>query len=135
MWIAIVSILIAMLILWLTAGTLILNYFKAHKLAKVGALASAKIVNVRQTYQFVNNDPIVAFTLEVYPPDGQTYEAETQCLVPLIALSSLPKPGERIPVLYDPADPKSVLIDLNTIARTRGTGNTPYWQGVTEDWV
>jgi len=122
-------------VLWLALGPFVTDYFKARRLGKVGVMTSAKVLTVSQTYQYVNNDPVIAFSLEVYPQQGPTYEAKTRCLVPLISLSSLPKPGDRIPVIYDPGNLKSVMVDLNAIARTQGADNTPWWQGVTPEWV
>jgi hypothetical protein len=99
-------------------GTVYVLFFKTiirnERLAVVGKPARARIVSVRNTGITVNDDlRQVDFTLEVYPEDGEPYEAKTRALVHFERLPSL-KPGSFIPVLIDPANPLEVaVVDLD----------------------
>ena len=76
-----------------------------------GIPAMARIVNVRQTGMMVNNQPQIAFQLEVHPPSGSAYQVETKAVIPMINIPQF-QPGAEIPVKIHPADPSKVVLDV-----------------------
>jgi len=76
-----------------------------------GIPAQATIVGVRQTGVQVNDQPQVVFTLEVQPPGGAVYQAETKAIVPIVAIPQV-QPGAQVPVKIHPTDPTKVVLDL-----------------------
>jgi hypothetical protein len=76
-----------------------------------GIPAMARIVNVRQTGMMVNNQPQIAFQLEVHPPSGSPYQVETKAVIPMINIPQF-QPGAEIPVKIHPADPSKVVLDV-----------------------
>jgi hypothetical protein len=76
-----------------------------------GIPAQARIVNVRQTGMFVNNQPQIAFTLEVHPPSGTPYQVETKAVIPMVNIPQF-QPGAQVPVKIHPTDPSKVVLDV-----------------------
>lgn len=76
-----------------------------------GISARAKIVGLRQTGVMVNYQPQVAFQLEVYPPGGAPYHAETRAVVPIVNIPQV-QPGVEVPIKIHPTDPSKVVLDL-----------------------
>ena len=74
-----------------------------------GIPARATILSVRQTGVMLNNQPQVEFQLEVHPPSGMPYQAQTKAVVALI---SIPKyqPGAEVPVKIHPTDSSKVVL-------------------------
>ena len=84
---------------------------KARDLQKRGVTADATILKVWDTGITVNNDPVVNLLLEVRPASGNQYEAQTKALISRIDVPQF-QPGNVIPVVYDPNDPKQVAINV-----------------------
>ena len=76
-----------------------------------GIPAHAKIVGVRQTGVMLNNQPQIAFELEVQPPGGASYRAQTKAVIPMINIPQF-QPGAEMPVKIHPADPTQVVLDV-----------------------
>jgi len=76
-----------------------------------GIPAKARIVSVRQTNMYVNNQPQIAFTLEVHPPSGTPYQAETKAVIPMVNIPQF-QPGVELPVKIHPTDPSKVVLDV-----------------------
>ncbi len=74
-----------------------------------GIPAQAKIVGVRQTGVMLNNQPQIAFDLEVHPPGGSPYQA--QAVIPMINIPQF-QPGAEVPVKIHPSDPTQVALDI-----------------------
>ncbi|KAB7764634.1 hypothetical protein CKY51_17390 [Xanthomonas maliensis] len=74
-----------------------------------GIRTVARILDVRQTGNYLNEQPQVAFQLAFEDAQGVTHEASVRCFVPLIELASLPR--ERVPRLYDPQDAAHIRLE------------------------
>ena len=89
-------------------GASLFSGARNRALLSTGALASARIMAVDQTGTTVNDNPVVRFTLEVYPPDGEAFEAETEKLVSMFEIMQY-QVGNTVAVRYDP-NTKAVAI-------------------------
>jgi hypothetical protein len=76
-----------------------------------GIPAQARIVNVRQTGVMLNNQPQIAFDLEVQPPGGTPYPVQAKAIIPLINIPQF-QPGAEIPVKIHPTDPTQIALDI-----------------------
>ncbi len=76
-----------------------------------GIPAQAKIVGVRQTGVMLNNQPQIAFDLEVHPPGGSPYQAQAKAVIPMINIPQF-QPGAEVPVKIHPSDPTQVALDI-----------------------
>ncbi len=76
-----------------------------------GIPAQAKIVGVRQTGVMLNNQPQIAFDLEVHPPGGMPYQAQAKAVIPMINIPQF-QPGAEVPVKIHPSDPTQVVMDI-----------------------
>ena len=80
------------------------------RLFALGVDAPAHVRRMTVTEITVNGDnPLVELTLEVQPPDGQTYTAETKAVIVRSSLNKF-EPGRTIQVKYDPADRSKVTV-------------------------
>jgi hypothetical protein len=87
-------------------------YAKQRALAKSGKQAEGTILGVEDTGVTVNEIyPLIKVRLEVRPPGGQPYEAETKMLINRMEIPQI-QPGLVVPVLYDPDDPDTVTIGV-----------------------
>lgn len=77
------------------------NSKKKQRLMQVGQKTQAKILEVRDTGLTVNNNPYIEITVEV-----QGVHAVFQVMVSRVGI---PRPGDVIEVIYDPADPTQVM--------------------------
>jgi hypothetical protein len=85
-------------------------YGKRKALMKSGKPAEATILEVEDTGVTINEIyPLVKVRLQVRPPGGQPYEAETKMLINRMEIPRI-QPGLVVQVMYDPKDPSSVAI-------------------------
>lgn len=84
---------------------------EAKRIRRVGQAADARVLEIWDTGITVNNDPVVAFRLEVRPRDGAPYEVETRGLVSRLHVPQV-QPGATLPVAIDPHDPKKVALAI-----------------------
>lgn len=78
---------------------------------KSGIAAQATIQNVWQTGTYVNNNPQIGMQLEVRPPTGMAYTAQTTAIIPLVNIPQF-QPGAVVPVKIHPTDPSKVALDV-----------------------
>lgn len=76
-----------------------------------GIAAKAQILSVQQTGVMVNYQPQVAFQLEVTPPGGAPYQAQTKAVIPMVNIPQF-QPGTEVPVKIHPTDPTQVVLDV-----------------------
>lgn len=114
----VITCAIVALSLVVTAGITILVIRMIRKTAgpdrgilQNGIPAQAKIVNAQQTGVMVNYQPQIAFTLEVQPPGGEPYQAETKAVIPMVNIPQL-QPGTEVPVKIHPTDPTKVVMNI-----------------------
>ena len=74
-----------------------------------GIPARAKILSVQQTGVMLNNQPQVAFQLEVHPPSGVPYQAQTKAVVALVNIPQI-QPGAEVSVKIHPTDQTRIAI-------------------------
>jgi hypothetical protein len=82
---------------------------RTAQLLKTGARAPATVVEVHDTGVTVNDDPRVRVVVEVRPHGGSPFRAEKTNVVSRVAI---PRVGDEVTVLYDPADPSTFAIAL-----------------------
>lgn len=70
---------------------------------KQGIPAQARILSVQQTGVMVNDQPQVAFQLEIHPPVGTPYQASLKAVIPLVHIPQY-QPGASVPVKIHPSD-------------------------------
>jgi hypothetical protein len=86
------------------------SIIRRDALMKNGVQAEATIVDVNDTGMTVNEIyPVIKFTLEVRPPEGQPFRAESKELINRMDIPTF-QPGAVVPVLYDPKNPSSVVM-------------------------
>lgn len=84
---------------------------EAKRIRKVGQPAEALVIEVWDTNWTMNNNPVVAFRLEVRPPAGEPYEVETKGVVSRVHIPQI-QPGAVLPVAIDPKDPTKVALHI-----------------------
>ncbi|GAB4424518.1 MAG: hypothetical protein Fur0044_22580 [Anaerolineae bacterium] len=78
-------------------------------LQKRGQPAEATILKVWDTGVTINKDPQVGLLLEIRPPGQLPYQAKTKATVSRL-YPHLCQPGMKAQVLYDPQNPKRVMV-------------------------
>lgn len=84
---------------------------EAKRIRRVGQSAEALVLEIRDTGMTVNDDPVVAFRLQVRPISGTPYEVETRGLVGRLDVPQV-QPGTVLPVAVDPQDPRKVALRI-----------------------
>ena len=84
---------------------------EAKRIRRVGQTAEALVLEIRDTGMTLNDNPIVAFRLEVRPLSGEPYEVETRGLVGRLDVPRI-QPGAILPVAIDPADRMKVALSI-----------------------
>jgi hypothetical protein len=84
---------------------------------KNGITADAEVLDVRDTGTTINGDPQVALQLEVRPAMEATFQVEYKTLVSRLEVSQY-RPGCKAVVLYDPANPKRILLQSIDLSAT-----------------
>lgn len=93
----------------LLIGTALVGGIENRQVLENGQPAYAKVLEVSDTGTTINNDPLVRFKLEVHPPGGAVFEAETERLIPRLQISQI-QPGVEVAVKFDP-DTREVAIE------------------------
>lgn len=97
-------------------------YAKQKRLMRSGKRAEATILEVEDTGVTINEIyPLIKVRLEVRPPDGEPYRAETKMLVNRLEVPQI-QPGLVVPVMYDPRDPASVAVGAGEGGAGAGAG-------------
>jgi hypothetical protein len=78
------------------------------------------VINVADTGVTVNNNPRVKLTLQVQPEGDAPFEATKKVTVSRV---SIPQPGTRFIVRYDPADPSEVEFDTAAVDQVNTTAH------------
>jgi hypothetical protein len=94
-------------------GDRIAGWDVAKELRTVGLPAEAEILEVADTNESLNDQPIIRLDLLVRPPDRPPFRATVPRF--MITYLQVPQfqPGKVIPVRYDPRDPSRVAPDLD----------------------
>ncbi len=84
---------------------------QAKELHRTGAAAQAKILEIADTGWTVNDDPVVAFLLEIYRDGQKPYQARTKIVISRLRISQF-QPGTIVSVRIDPQNPTRVSLDI-----------------------
>jgi len=82
-------------------GAPLLGGLMNRKILRTGKPATALIVSVGDTGTYINNRPLVHFTMEVQRDDGSPFQAETEKILGYSQLARF-QPGATVNVRYDP---------------------------------
>jgi hypothetical protein len=85
----------------LLVGSFVAGGIAHRQLLAKGQLATAKVLRLSETGTTVNRQPLVRLRLEVQPPSGLTFEAETERLMSLVEIPQF-TPGSLVHVKFDP---------------------------------
>ncbi len=107
--ITIVVVGVVVVVMGLVFVPMLLGSMRRQKLMQTGVSANAQILSVWQTGMYVNEQPQIGMKLQVNPPNGQPFEAETKMVVSMIQIPQF-QPGQLVEVKYDPAKPNEVAI-------------------------
>ena len=105
-WIPSLVVLIVAGVLTLSLGPLALSFIsnsvRRRQLQLHGARATVEILDMRDTRVTVNLNPRVEISVRM--PDGTIGKFKM-----FVSRVRFPRPGEKINILYDPADPSVVM--------------------------
>lgn len=93
----------------LIAGSII-GHLENRRIVRTGIAAEAWIVRMSDTGQIINEQPVLEFTLEVHPEDGEPFVAKARKLIPLSDLHKF-APDKVVNVRYDPESNRVALTD------------------------
>jgi hypothetical protein len=85
----------------LLIGGPIVSGLRNRTVRSEGLPARAKILKIWDTGTTINQNPVVGMLLEVHPPGGATFEAETEQLISRLQIPAI-QPGMELEVKYDP---------------------------------
>lgn len=89
---------------------------EAQRLLQVGRRATVRVMGVTPTGLIINNNPQVQLVVDVYPEDGTApFRVAKTATVSYVAI---PRVGDVVPALYDPANPNAVLFGADLPAAT-----------------
>lgn len=80
------------------------------KFKKDGIPAKAIILSIIDTGGYYNDRPQVKMILEVRPENQEPYETEIKMFISPVYLPQY-QPGAHLKVLYDPKNPKKVIVE------------------------
>ena len=105
LWMAMGFILFALFIIILAFGPLIINSIrntgKKKHLARCGVKTMARIIDIQDTGITVNKNPAIKITVELNGVLGSFQS--------IVSRVNIPRIGDIIEVIYDPADPSCVM--------------------------
>ncbi|MGH2724933.1 MAG: hypothetical protein ACRDI0_11870 [Actinomycetota bacterium] len=102
------------------------GYVEAQRIKTQGVSGTARVVSMRQTGAYLNEQPQVELTLEVTTAMQGAYQVTLKEWVPLIMLGRLTS-GLPLPVKVDPANPQRVVIEWE--GSTSGATGVPQMVG------
>lgn len=88
-------------------GPVVRRYFNGRKLLSTGDLGVADVVSSSQTGVSINSQPEMRVVLDVENTGGTPRRVE---LKQIFDLGSIPRAGDRVYVLTDPANPANVVL-------------------------
>jgi hypothetical protein len=86
------------------------GYAEAQRIKATGVPGTARILSMRQTGVYMNEQPQIELTLEVTSSMQGPYQVVMKEYVPMMLLGTLTS-GAPLPVKVDPANPNTVIIE------------------------
>ena len=103
----VVVVVVVVGILFMAFQPLVKRYFNRRRLLQTGTLGVADVVSSSQTGTTVNGQPEMRVVLDLENAGGPPRRAE---LKQVLDLGSIPRAGDRVYVLSDPANPANVVL-------------------------
>lgn len=103
----------------LLVGAPILSRITNRSVMRQGQTADARIREIWDTGTTINQNPVVRMLLEVHPPGGSTFQAETERLIPRLQLPQV-QPGASVGVRYDPRSRAVAIVDADPATANSG---------------
>lgn len=103
------------------------GFAEAQRIKTTGVAGSARILGMRQTGVYMNEQPQVELNLEVTSSMQGPYQVVLKEYVPLMLLGTLSN-GNPLPVKVDPANPNNVIIEWEN-AMSGGMAGAPAMAG------
>jgi hypothetical protein len=100
-----------LILLW--ANRMRRGYEEAQRIRTQGIAGQGRVVNMRQTGAYLNEQPQVELTLEVTTPMHGAYQTTLKEWIPLIMLGRLTS-GAPLPVKVDPNNQQRVVIEWDS---------------------
>lgn len=107
----------------LLIGSIIVRDLANQSILANGQAATAKIVQLSDTGESINDNPVINLQLEVYPPGQSSFRAEARQTISRLQIPQV-QPGNMVYVRYDPDSRQVVLANdgAQTTALQGGTG-------------
>lgn len=90
-------------------GPVVVGHFRNQRIMANGTPALAEVIDLSDSGNRINHQPVANIRLTVQPPDGPPYQAVAQAVVSGIN-SPIFQPGRRLSVKVDPDRPDRVVI-------------------------
>jgi hypothetical protein len=90
-------------------GPVVLGHFRTQRIMASGTPGTAEVIELSDSGNRVNHQPVANVRLTVQPPSGAPYETVSQVVVSGIN-SPVYQPGHRVSVKIDPDKPSRVVI-------------------------
>lgn len=97
----------------LLVGAPIASGITNRSLVARGQPAEARILKIWDTGTTINQNPVVRMLLEVRPPGGSTFQAETERLISRLQVPQV-QPGAMVRVRYDPQSKAVAIVDAES---------------------
>ena len=99
-----------LLVIVFVLGPVLWNRHVESRLIARGVGATARVLEIVDTGDRMNKNPVVMVRLQVRGPDGMEFPAEVKTVASAVRLQTL-KPGADVTVRYDPDQRDKVVID------------------------
>lgn len=103
----------------LLVGAPILSGITNRSVLRHGQPADARILQIWDTGTTINQNPVVRILLEVHPPGGSTFQAETERLIPRLQVPQV-QPGASVRVRYDPRSRAVAIVEADPATANPG---------------
>ncbi|MEW5938801.1 MAG: hypothetical protein AB1750_04010 [Chloroflexota bacterium] len=94
----------------LLVGSSVVSAMANRALQEQGQPAQATVLKIWDTGTTINQNPVVRMLLEVRPPGGTSFQAETERLVSRLQIPQI-QPGAIVAVKYDPQSQAVALME------------------------
>ncbi len=108
LWVGLIVVL-SVLMPFFFIGSILIGSFSNRRIISKGLDAEARVLKLTETGTYINNNPVVKFTLEVKPNGHPVFVAETTKTISLIHLPAY-QPGQSVQVKYIPETEKVAII-------------------------
>ena len=97
---------------------------RIERLERNGIPATVRILAIAPTTMEINDQPVIALTMEVTPQGGAPLVKKQRKAIPHILIPHI-QPGREFPGLCDPRDPTKVLVKFDDVLQGQGAASDP----------